>query len=162
LIKKFRKIHGEKYNYLNSKYIGARNKIEIICKEHGVFEQLVFNHLAGKGCPKCAESHGEQKIRVFLEKANIKYEKEKRFLNCKYKYPLAFDFFIPSENLCIEYQGQQHYEPFKKWGGKEIFELQKIRDQIKIDYCEKQNIELLCIKYDEKVEQILKTRFKII
>lgn len=31
-------------------------------------------------------------------------------LNAKYKDYLRWDFYIPSENLLIEYNGRQHYE----------------------------------------------------
>lgn len=33
------KIHGNKYDYSEVKYDGNKVKVEIICKEHGVFLQ---------------------------------------------------------------------------------------------------------------------------
>jgi ssDNA-binding Zn-finger/Zn-ribbon topoisomerase 1 len=47
-------IHGDKYDYSMAKYIGAFNKIKIICPVHGMFEQIASDHLKGHGCPKCA------------------------------------------------------------------------------------------------------------
>lgn len=47
-------VHGDIYDYRNVKYIGARRKVEIICKEHGSFMQSAGDHLAGKGCSSCA------------------------------------------------------------------------------------------------------------
>lgn len=64
-IEKARQIHGDKYDYSKSIYTFSRNKIKIICKKHGEFEQSVNNHLNGKGCQKC----------------NIKYENESDFIN---------------------------------------------------------------------------------
>lgn len=46
--------HGEKYDYSLAEYTKAHDKVKIICKLHGVFEQSPDNHLHGKGCPVCA------------------------------------------------------------------------------------------------------------
>lgn len=54
IIKEFKLVHGDKYDYRNVIYGGRRNKIEIICPDHGTFEQQVGIHLLGSGCPKCA------------------------------------------------------------------------------------------------------------
>ena len=53
-INEAKKIHGDKYDYSNVKYINASTNIEIICLEHGIFKQTPSNHLNGQGCPKCA------------------------------------------------------------------------------------------------------------
>lgn len=44
--------HNNKYDYSLVKYKNTRSKIEIICKEHGVFSQTPQNHLKKQGCPK--------------------------------------------------------------------------------------------------------------
>lgn len=54
-IKKSKQIHGNKYDYSESKYNGAFNKLTIICKIHGKFLQTPGNHYKGKGCRKCAD-----------------------------------------------------------------------------------------------------------
>lgn len=48
-------VHGDKYDYSKSIYISAKEKVTIVCKEHGVeFYQSPTNHLIGKvGCNKC-------------------------------------------------------------------------------------------------------------
>lgn len=51
--------HGNKYDYSLVEYSGAKNKIKIICKEHGIFEQVPSNHLIGQGCPKCSKEKSE-------------------------------------------------------------------------------------------------------
>lgn len=55
LIEKLEQIHNFRYDYSLLNYTGVKNKIKILCKEHGVFEQVVDNHIQGKGCPKCAD-----------------------------------------------------------------------------------------------------------
>ena len=40
--------------------------------------------------------------------------------------------------ICIEYDGRQHYQPVKDFGGETEFEKIKLRDNIKNEYCKKQ------------------------
>ena len=101
-----------------------------------------------RGCPKCYQfkSKGEQAIQNYLEANNIEYIPQKTFspLN-KTKY--RFDFFLPTFNLAIEYQGEQHYRDngfFKD----DLNTVQK-RDAIKRQYCINNNIDLLEIKYTD-------------
>jgi hypothetical protein len=47
-------IHGDKYDYSKINYNNSQEKIIIICKVHGEFEQRPNNHLNGQGCAKCA------------------------------------------------------------------------------------------------------------
>ena len=52
-IEKAIEIHGDKYDYSKVKYKNAKNKITIICKKHGEFNQEAGSHLLGSGCKKC-------------------------------------------------------------------------------------------------------------
>lgn len=46
--------HEYKYDYSECNYNGLKNKINIICKEHGTFTHTAANHLhSQKACPKC-------------------------------------------------------------------------------------------------------------
>ena len=47
------KVHGDKYDYTEVKYVNSDSKINIKCKEHGLFSQIPYSHLIGRGCPKC-------------------------------------------------------------------------------------------------------------
>ena len=54
-IEKARKRHGDKYNYsLVPVRIMSGDYVDIICSDHGTFNQRCANHLAGNGCPECA------------------------------------------------------------------------------------------------------------
>ena len=70
-----KKIHGDKYNYSNVKFIDSRTPIKIICPEHGAFEQLPNNHTSKKqGCYECLGKVFDN--RTFIKKANeIHYNK---------------------------------------------------------------------------------------
>lgn len=67
------KIHGDRYDYSKSIYTGCENKLIIICKEHGEFEQQPNNHLYGKGCPSCGRynfiNSRRSNLDEFLQKA---------------------------------------------------------------------------------------------
>lgn len=47
--------HEDKYDYsLISEFKGTYSKVQIVCPIHGIFEQVVKNHITGSGCQKCA------------------------------------------------------------------------------------------------------------
>lgn len=79
LIKKFTEIHGDKYNYSKVSFSKMKQKICIICPEHGEFWQTPYNHLKGKGCPACSHEH-----KFKTEEAII--EKLKKIHGDKYQY----------------------------------------------------------------------------
>lgn len=46
-------VHGDRYDYSLVEYLGAQEKVTIICPDHGPFEQTPNGHLGGKGCYEC-------------------------------------------------------------------------------------------------------------
>lgn len=60
LIKKFNEVHSFKYDYSKVDFSKIKEKVCIICPEHGEFWQRPQKHLAGQGCPQCAKekTHG--------------------------------------------------------------------------------------------------------
>jgi len=156
-INKAIKKHGDKYNYSNVNYVGKEIKVEIGCAIHGMFMQTPHNHLAGNGCPKCRNSKGEALVRLFLEKHGILYIPQKRFDDCRHILPLPFDFYLPDYNLCIEYQGIQHFKARNKFGGETELTKTQIRDSIKAKYCNDNNITLIIIPYYMDINTLLYT-----
>lgn len=137
------------------------NKYYWICKRcfNSWYMRLSDRTIQGKGCPECnlKQSKGSRKIEDFLIKNSISYEKEKKFDGCNYKQPLRFDFYLSMFDICIEYQGKQHYEPIEYFGGLSGFEETKIRDAIKKEFCLNNSIKLIEISYknERKIEKIL-------
>jgi Zn finger protein HypA/HybF involved in hydrogenase expression len=73
LIDEFNKVHKNYYDYSMVSYKNNNTKIEIICKEHGIFKQTPKSHLRGDRCPKCSISKGEVKIVNFLTEKMLLY-----------------------------------------------------------------------------------------
>ena len=48
-----REVHGYRYDYTESEFKGYHSMLVIKCPQHGEFEQLAGNHLAGYGCRAC-------------------------------------------------------------------------------------------------------------
>lgn len=101
----------------------------------------------------CISSKGEQKIQSILENNNIKFERQKTFHDCinpHTKSKLKFDFYLPEYNLCIEYDGEQHYseKALKKIShGKGDFQDLAYRDELKDLYCLEHHIKIKRIPY---------------
>ena len=153
------KTHHNKFDYSIVNYKNNRTKVKIICPIHGIFEQTPNNHLSKKGCKKCNESKGEKEISLFLINNKIIHNKQQKFENCKYKQKLKFDFYLPTHNICVEFDGKQHFKSIKYWGGEKDFIIRQKRDQIKNIYCKENNIKLLRIKYNENINEKLTTFF---
>jgi len=158
-IKRFAEVHGDNYNYSLVEYVGDKTKVKIICENHGVFEQSPGKHKAGQGCPRCRLSHGEREVKRFLDNKRVLYESQKKFDECKNINYLPFDFYLPNYDMCIEYDGEQHFEPRFTISKKSDSNFKKIKenDSIKNEFCKKTNKKLLRIPYYDKknIEAIL-------
>jgi very-short-patch-repair endonuclease len=154
-VEKANLVHKHKFTYNDVVYKTVEDKVFITCSIHGNFEQTPHSHLSGKGCYKCRYSYGEKIIKNFLEEEKINFSSQHKFDGCKNKLKLPFDFYLPEYNLCIEYDGIQHFECIEFFGGKEGFKKRQIHDQIKNEYCKKNNINLIRIKKNEDITKII-------
>ena len=58
IIKRYKELYGDKFDYSLFKYINGRTKSKIKCNTCGViFKQRPDSHLAGNGCPNCAKKY---------------------------------------------------------------------------------------------------------
>ncbi len=222
-IKEASKLHNFKYDYSICVYKTALSKVEIICKEHGVFLQRPNDHLNKKhrhGCPLCGnlnkhlkqvsilkqqngfeylspfynthtkikikcikhniifeqtpESHykhngcamcinksnGELKISEYLLKHNINNIREYTFNECRSTKKLPFDFYLPEYNICIEFDGRQHFKDTNtRFRSEQLLK----NDETKTQYCFDKNIKLLRISYLEinSIDKILDNLFYV-
>lgn len=101
----------------------------------------------------CVKSFYEKEIyRILTEELQITTIKEKSFLGCinpKTNKKLRFDFYLPKYNLCIEYNGKQHYTTTgtKGWNTSEKLKDLQYRDNIKMQFCHSNGIKLIIIPY---------------
>lgn len=124
----FLRKHGETYCYdlvNDENYKDGNSIIPIICKEHGVFFQRVYKHLAGHGCQKCAVKRrrknliygiatNDLEISVFLDNATKKaYDIWRLMLDrC---YSADFHKTYPSYKDCLVCEEWLKFSNFKKW-----------------------------------------------
>ena len=158
-IKQAENVFGDRYDYSKVNYKNYLTNIEIVCREHGSFFQLPYQHLKGKGCPICSASTGEKEIIDFLNKKNLDFVYQKTFDDLADVQKLRYDFYVPSKNLLIEYNGVYHYKVVN--GDVAKYEYQIKHDKMKSDYAERHNIPLLVIKYTENVTERLQEVLKV-
>ena len=166
-VSKSTEIFGDMYDYSLVDYTGHDIPVTIICKKHGEFIQKPCHHLGMKGCPTCALSKGELKIKRWLENNNISYIQQKQFDDCINEntgYKLRYDFYIPEYNVLIEYDGKQHFVINTYWTKEteESFSDRQFKDNIKTKYAKEKNMMLLRINYTQfkKIEKVLTEFFE--
>lgn len=177
-------LYGDKYNIDIDK-----NNVYFICKTHGtnkiVERKDMLHKTDGLFCRICRQeatieenqdidtcneetdytlffSPPEQKIEKILIKNGFNFIREKIFPDCvnEKDNKLRFDFYLPYYNFIIEYDGEQHFKPVKKYGGVRGFEKRQHHDKIKNDYCYANNIRVLRLnmfhlRYNKMEEYIL-------
>ena len=94
-----------------------------------------------------------------MELNKIEFIQEKRFVDCRDKKPLPFDFYLPQYNLIIEFDGRHHFEE----KGRGNHEITVKHDEIKNQYCKDNDINLLRIPYWEgsNIENIISTQLNL-
>lgn len=143
-------------------YIDKRKRVVVTCKIHGDYKTSAEVLLKGNGCPKCKYSFGESQIEIVLSTLGVEYEVQKSFPTLRHIRLLKFDFYLPSYNVCIEFDGEQHHRPIEYWGGEKAFKELQIKDSLKNSYCKVYNIPLLRVRFDEQnIESVIKKFLKI-
>ena len=110
-------VHKNLYKYPNLNINGNKNKIDILCKEHGIFKQSPNSHMRGRGCPKCANDYNSYKKEDYIKKSKGRktilytlkiYNKNENFI----KIGITFN------SVKIRYQGKRlegyNYEVIKE------------------------------------------------
>ena len=132
-----------KYNLRN--FNGLNSIIWIFDPDYGWFEKQVAIYLRGYGhpnSPKC-KSKGELAVQDFLIANQIKFIREYKIPDLMY---LRVDFFIPIQNVAIEFDGPQHQE-YVPWFHETIedFHKQQQNDRTKNQWCQDNNIQMIRI-----------------
>lgn len=113
------------------------------------------SHILKQGQISCScerwKSKGELKIAQLLLNANIPFETQKTFENCRFpntNFLAKFDFYVNNSYL-IEFDGIQHFDPKFGWNNPENFQKIQERDIFKTEWCRQNNIPLIRIKYNQ-------------
>lgn len=149
---------------------GSRANIDWICKDCGCkWNSNLKNRTINRaGCPHCNQSKGEKKITEYFLSHSIKFKPQYKFINCKNKNLLSYDFaiFINRKILLVEYDGEQHFRPVafngKMDDAKKQFAIIKKRDKIKTKFSIDNDIPLLRIPYTKfnDIEELLEDFIK--
>lgn len=110
---------------------------------------VLYNEVNGSGQLRLY-SNGERKIKGILDANNIFYLIEYSFKDCsnpKTGKRLRFDFYLPNNNILIEFDGEQHYKATGGWNNKDAFKERVLRDSIKDLYVNEHYIKLIRIPY---------------
>jgi hypothetical protein len=103
-------IHGDKYDYSKVNYINCKEKVTIICKKHGKFEQTMDQHIHKKaGCSKCNPNHSKIQIQWLnlistLQNIDIQHAEN----SCEYTIPntrFRADGYCQETNTIYEFHG---------------------------------------------------------
>lgn len=148
-----------KEDYINN----DKKNLKILCPECKtpfITSLQKFTQHGSQVCSKCSgsESIGEKKIRHYLEDHKINFIAQKWFKDCRDVNPLPFDFYLPDKNTIIEFDGRQHFGETKYFSYS--YEKTKDHDEIKNEYCNKNNIKLIRIPFWDynKIESILQQK----
>jgi hypothetical protein len=151
---------------LASDYHSYKSKIRILHHSQNddhIYETTYKRFQDGGRCPICKQSKGESRISNFLQSHHIKYIPEKQFSDCIDKKPLPFDFYLEDYNICIEYDGEQHFKEVNYGDNSQSLNQYQYHDYLKDEYCMNNNIRLLRIKYTnyDNIEDILTRELKL-
>lgn len=152
-VKRSNIIHHNKYNYDKVIYVNQQTNVTISCPKHGDFNQRPLDHLKGKGCPLCRNSHFESIIQSFLMKHDIRFKKEHTFSWLKRKSLLKLDFYLPEYNIAIECQGAQHFGMNSTrfdFMSEEDYKDTRSRDELKYNLCKEHGIRILYFCYNKE------------
>lgn len=144
----------------------ANNSTKILIRHKlcgSEYYQVPNNHLSDRTCFKCGDnmSKGEMFIKDYLDSNKIEYLFNNKIDGCKFIKSLRFDFYLPKLDICIEYDGEQHFKPVSYFGGIDGFNLTKKRDSVKNMWCEYNKIRLIRISYKENIKDKLNKLFNI-
>ena len=143
-------IEKEGFILLETEYKNAKTKMNMICPNgHHVY--VNWNNFSnGFRCQKCGRSKGEEAIAKYLDEQKIEYVTQYIFKDCKNVYGLPFDFYIPSLNVCIEYDGEQHFK--KGLFNDDDLTYVRTHDKQKNNYCFENHIPLIRIPYAKEIQ----------
>jgi very-short-patch-repair endonuclease len=152
----------EGYVLLSNFYVNSSTKLEIQCPRQHRYQICWGNFEFGYRCSMCNNFKQEKKLGEVLEQifpGRVHQQDSLGFLG-----RLRVDYSIPSLKLAFEYDGKQHFEPVCYGGigikqANERLKVQQKRDRCKNNLCERNQYQLIRIRYNEPLTaENIKTR----
>ena len=77
VLERFKKVHGDTYDYSHVEYVEAHTNVKIICKKdgHGIFDRRPNDHYRGRGCPKCGVKKRSEKRKTSQKEVLKRFKK---------------------------------------------------------------------------------------
>jgi hypothetical protein len=140
--------------YFNKYCFYAYSEFDNFCKR--VQRDAENSYREDVGVPKIGEGWiSETQLYRSLEKQYVNYEVQHHG-QPDWLSPQHLDIYFPQNNLGIEYQGKQHFEPVEFFGGEEAFKKTVERDKKKEKLCKENNCQLIYVLPDYDIEKVIK------
>ncbi len=149
-IKKAKEIHGDKYDYSLVEYKHSKEKVKLICKEHGMFEMKPNSHLNGQGCPVCINAGRSNQQTDLIDYIQL-YNQNTIVKTFDIITPYELDIYLPDLKVAFEFNGLYWHSTNNK---------SKNYHLMKTELCEKKGIHLVHIYEDDWInkQEIVKSR----
>jgi len=148
---------GDEYEWLEEYTKDNKKKLSIRHKKCDfVYKVRPNDFQQGYMCPLCSKNTSKETLlihKILLEN-KVLYETEEKFSKCVNIQKLPFDFYIPSFNLLLEFDGMQHFK--QSYGNR--LSGQKKNDAIKNNFCSGYKTNFIRLHYKLKqvdIEMIL-------
>ena len=139
--------HGSEKHWTHIEFTDCHEMVQLISNLCTNSENQLRRE---RGIPEIGEQwKSETEIYALIKEIFSDYEVS-RHSSPIWLSPMHLDVYVPELSLAVEYQGQQHYKPVEIFGGREGFEKTELRDTIKVKLCQQNEVNLLCIRYDDE------------
>ena len=148
---------------LTTKHIYSTAKLRVwwqcpVVKQHIYLATVHQRVVLGNGCNICCQSSNEKAVHVILNQLEIPCKYNACLAGARADRSLRFDFVLQLKSnikAVIEIDGNQHFKPVQKFRGNSSpvkkFLQQRINDEIKDKFVEKNKIPLLRISVPQKL-----------
>lgn len=141
-IERSQSVHGDLYDYSLVNYTGYRNKVQIICRSCGIFDQSPQLHLRGHGCNTCGDRNRTHSTETFISKANIVHGELYDYSNVSYT-----DAHTKVAITCKQH-GDFLQTPNKHLDGRGCPECKRMQARMNVDEFIKRSNNIHSSKYD--------------
>jgi hypothetical protein len=138
------------YELLSTEYNSVYEKLQVKCLNGHIYETTFSNFKKGYRCSRCKTSGPELEVFEYVKSiydGDIIQNDRETLVNPETNHWLELDVYLPKINKAIEFNGYYHY-----------LEDHKKRDEIKVEQCIQNKIELFVIngwEYKKNKEHIL-------